>query len=359
MYPFWRVVGVFARRCGRRLRLGWRFIVHPARARAALFKPIPMLLPIQRAGARLLFAAIDDSPLPAALEARLRCADLRSALAAFFRELGIELDMLLHATEAARAAVLSRLAWLLPLLDRIDRVRDGSRLEVGPVLTGLAQDRASIEDLLDRFVKADTLDRAVHATSADLAALAAFARELADLPASWSNCSPAELDSAFAILSELIVAQRSFDALRNHLDFELARVVARTEEEVELAALVENVSKERKRIERSARCDESGAGDALAALAALLDDVRLLADHLDSRSGTSTLDPDEEAVSRRLWAYRRLELHPTATLADIKRAHRRLAKKYHPDRAGSSPEAAEAFRDITDAYEYLMRCVSA
>jgi hypothetical protein len=42
-----------------------------------------------------------------------------------------------------------------------------------------------------------------------------------------------------------------------------------------------------------------------------------------------------------------------ATLAEIKKAYRRLARKYHPDRNNGDQAAAAKFRDITEAYEAL------
>jgi hypothetical protein len=51
--------------------------------------------------------------------------------------------------------------------------------------------------------------------------------------------------------------------------------------------------------------------------------------------------------------YELLEVPPTATLAQIKRAYRRLARKYHPDMNNGDPEAAERFKLITEAYEVL------
>ena len=52
-------------------------------------------------------------------------------------------------------------------------------------------------------------------------------------------------------------------------------------------------------------------------------------------------------------AYDTLELDPTASQADIKSQFRRLAKKYHPDRAGDDPTALERFQQIQTAYDLL------
>ena len=47
-----------------------------------------------------------------------------------------------------------------------------------------------------------------------------------------------------------------------------------------------------------------------------------------------------------------LNLAPGATERDIRRAYRRLAKQYHPDRS-SSPDTADRFIEITEAYRFL------
>ena len=48
-----------------------------------------------------------------------------------------------------------------------------------------------------------------------------------------------------------------------------------------------------------------------------------------------------------------LGLTPDATLADVKKAYRKLARQHHPDRNNADPGAIDRFRRITEAYEYL------
>src|SRR5919108_1236240 len=43
----------------------------------------------------------------------------------------------------------------------------------------------------------------------------------------------------------------------------------------------------------------------------------------------------------------------TASDDEIKKAYRKLAMKYHPDRNNGSKEAEERFKDITEAYDVL------
>lgn len=50
--------------------------------------------------------------------------------------------------------------------------------------------------------------------------------------------------------------------------------------------------------------------------------------------------------------YNTLELSPTTNAQEIKRAYRRLARKYHPDRAGDSM-ASDRMAEINEAYEVL------
>ena len=48
-----------------------------------------------------------------------------------------------------------------------------------------------------------------------------------------------------------------------------------------------------------------------------------------------------------------LGLASDATLADVKKAYRKLARQHHPDRNNADPGAIDRFRRITEAYEYL------
>jgi molecular chaperone DnaJ len=51
--------------------------------------------------------------------------------------------------------------------------------------------------------------------------------------------------------------------------------------------------------------------------------------------------------------YKLLELPKNATEGDIKKAYRRLAMKFHPDRNPDDPEAEHKFKDAKEAYEVL------
>ncbi len=51
--------------------------------------------------------------------------------------------------------------------------------------------------------------------------------------------------------------------------------------------------------------------------------------------------------------YKLLELDKSASIEEIKKSYRKLAKKYHPDTNRGNPEAAEKFKAINEAYEVL------
>jgi curved DNA-binding protein len=51
--------------------------------------------------------------------------------------------------------------------------------------------------------------------------------------------------------------------------------------------------------------------------------------------------------------YKILGVEKTAAQADIKKAYRALAKKYHPDKTKGDKAAEEKFKDISEAYEVL------
>lgn len=60
------------------------------------------------------------------------------------------------------------------------------------------------------------------------------------------------------------------------------------------------------------------------------------------------------------WAYKTLEIEPTATEDEIKKAYRRMAMKFHPDKVQNlgdemKKSANEKFRTINEAYETIKK----
>ncbi len=53
--------------------------------------------------------------------------------------------------------------------------------------------------------------------------------------------------------------------------------------------------------------------------------------------------------------YRVLNVSPTATEDEIKAAYRKLAKQYHPDVNGGSPQAEEKMKEINQAYQEILK----
>lgn len=58
------------------------------------------------------------------------------------------------------------------------------------------------------------------------------------------------------------------------------------------------------------------------------------------------------------WAYTALEIEPSATDEEVKKAYRRMAMKYHPDKVANAGEeirqqATEKFRGVNEAYEHI------
>ena len=51
--------------------------------------------------------------------------------------------------------------------------------------------------------------------------------------------------------------------------------------------------------------------------------------------------------------YQVLGVSDSASAADIKKAYRRLAKQYHPDANPDNPQAAERFKEISEAHATL------
>ena len=55
--------------------------------------------------------------------------------------------------------------------------------------------------------------------------------------------------------------------------------------------------------------------------------------------------------------YKILDIEEFSTQDEIKCAYRKLARKWHPDVAGNSPDIIAKFKEINEAYEILSNSV--
>lgn len=67
------------------------------------------------------------------------------------------------------------------------------------------------------------------------------------------------------------------------------------------------------------------------------------------------IDPDEQADLDPAECLKVLGLHEAASAAEIKRAYRRLAQRFHPDKVGEGEASRRHFVAISKAYRSLMR----
>jgi DnaJ like chaperone protein len=96
-------------------------------------------------------------------------------------------------------------------------------------------------------------------------------------------------------------------------------------------------------------------------VASELSTIKRIADifRIDRLDFESVKAPYMKTIDRD-WAYKSLEIETTATNDEIKKAYRRMAMKYHPDKVNDlgddvKKSATEKFRSINEAYESLKK----
>lgn len=101
-----------------------------------------------------------------------------------------------------------------------------------------------------------------------------------------------------------------------------------------------------------ARCD----GDVVASEVAIIEQIarymQVTASDLQSLMALYQRQKDVH------WAYKALGIEPSASNDEVKKAYRRMAMKYHPDKVANAgdeirEQATEKFRAINEAYEHI------
>jgi hypothetical protein len=78
-------------------------------------------------------------------------------------------------------------------------------------------------------------------------------------------------------------------------------------------------------------------------------------DPFDLFPGSDQKPPRPQTTAPEAKAMAVLELSAPFTTEDLRTNYRRLAKTYHPDRNGNTPEAEKKIRDINEAYALLKK----
>jgi DnaJ-domain-containing protein 1 len=316
----------------------------------AIIELIPLLHPVQCTAAAVFLKTVGSPRVPSRLARLLTQYDLGFALGTFCRELGVDFGAIGKPRAGARHHALARLTRVLPLLQRIEDAAKDSALDSAPLYAALSGSSATTESLLNLYLRAEAVDRALGAARAEFPAFDDFRREVSALLRSWPRLSFNQLDEAYGVLCDFRAAQALLEDLRLDLDAAFAELAAHPNLG-DLRLVVARMSADRVRLNRATISGAIMPSMALAELAALLEKAHVIVAHLGAHPSSPRPESSVDGWSS---ACKRLGLEPTATLKDIKRAYRRLAKQHHPDTSRTRANSVDDFRKITEAYRWLV-----
>ncbi len=101
-----------------------------------------------------------------------------------------------------------------------------------------------------------------------------------------------------------------------------------------------------------------GGGRAFAGGARVADDFGLFDDHGGPDVRAEPEEPASGASSPERRALAVLDLKPPLTVATLKARYKDLVKRHHPDANGGDKASEERFKQIGEAYQTLMHCLT-
>jgi DnaJ-domain-containing protein 1 len=289
--------------------------------------------------------------LPLRLVEKLDQFDLGFALRAFANELGIEYELLLDPDRSAHRSAVTRFRTAVSLLRDIEAECAFSELDASPLFAALSGDITDATQLLRRFRQAEALRRLVESAVVCFPLYREFQAEVRATLANWCHLKPATIDEIANLQHDYLKLQSALERTRDDLANIFGWLGEHEAELGDLRSVMENMAEDSEQVENDINSGFVAPDEGVKKLMDLLEKVRLIASKLGF--GAKATSSRASGESRLAECLANLGLAEGASFQRVKQAYRAMAKKYHPDRNGGDPAAAEKFRLVQASFDWL------